>query len=71
MDSNLEYTHLFEDVTEGMSRACVALEEVKSVIEGTDLIKKPTKMALLGRLDTIFTEINAICNKMGDLGEVK
>lgn len=71
MDTNIEYTNLFEDVVELLSQNESKLLKVRKLIEDTDIVKKPTKKVLLGRIDNIFAESNAIVEKLGALGRVK
>lgn len=71
MDTNIEYTNLFEDVVELLSQNESNLLKVRKLIEDTDIVKKPTKKVLLGRIDNIFAESNAIVEKLGALGRVK
>lgn len=71
MDTNIEYTNLFEDVVELLAQNENNLRRVKQLIADTELVKKPTKKVLLGRIDNIFAESNAIVDKLGALGRVK
>ena len=71
METNIEFTHLFEDVVELLAQNENNLRRVKQLIADTDLVKKPTKKVLLGRIDTIFAESNAIVEKLAALGRVK
>ncbi len=71
MDTNIEYTNLFQDVVELLSQNESKLLKVRKLIEDTDIVKKPTKKVLLGRIDNIFAESNAIVEKLGALGRVK
>lgn len=72
MDSNnIEYTNFYEDVSRKLSKANESLIEAKATIESTELVKKPTKKALLARLDTMLAESDAIWNKIGQMGKVK
>ena len=71
MDTNIEYTNLFEDVVELLSQNESKLLKVRKLIEDTDIVKKPTKKVLLVRIDNIFAESNAIVEKLGALGRVK
>ena len=71
METNTEFTYLFEDVVELLSQNVNKLLKVKKLIADTDLVKKPTKKVLLGRIDTIFAESNAIVEKLAALGRVK
>lgn len=71
MDTNIEYTNLFEDVVELLAQNENNLRRVTQLIADTELVKKPTKKVLLGRINNIFAESNAIVDKLGALGRVK
>lgn len=71
MESNIEYTNFFEDVVDRLAKANDLIIEAKSIIGNTNLVKKPTKNALIGRIDTILAENNFICNKLAVIGKVK
>jgi hypothetical protein len=71
METNTEFTYFFEDVVELLGQNGNKLLKVKKLIEDTELVKKPTKKVLLGRIDNIFAESNAIVQKLGALGKVK
>ena len=71
MESNIEYTNFFEDVVDRLAKANDLIIEAKSIIGNTNLVKKPTKNALIGRIDTILAETNFIWNKLGVIGKVK
>lgn len=71
MDTNVAYTNLFEDVVELLAKNDNNLRKVRQIISDTDLVKKPSKKVLLARIDNIYTEANAIVEKLGALGRVK
>lgn len=71
MKTNTKYTKFFEDVVELLARNEGGLLKVRKLIEDTEFVKKPTKKVLLGRIDAIFAEANAIVDKLGILGRVK
>jgi hypothetical protein len=64
-------TDLYETVSNNFRKCNDPLLEVKNAIENSNLIKKPTKKVLLARIETIFTEANAIVDKIGSMGKVK
>ena len=65
------YTDLFQSIADDLAKCEQPLLSAKETIEGTDLIKKPTKRLLLARLEVIFNEANGIVQKLGQLGKVK
>jgi len=69
--TNIEYTNFFEEVVDRLTNAKSSILAAKSLIQDTELVKKPTKKVLLGRIDNIFAESNAIVDKLGALGRVK
>lgn len=71
METNTKYTEFFEDVVELLAQNENGLRKVRKLIEDTEFVKKPTKKVLLGRIDTISAEANAIVEKLGALGRVK
>ena len=71
METNIEYTNFFEDVVDRLAKVNDLIIEAKSIIGNTNLVKKPTKKVLLGRLDNMFAESNAIWEKLAALGKVK
>jgi hypothetical protein len=71
MESNIEYTNFFEDVVDRLAKANDLIIEAKALIGNTNLVKKPTKNALIGRIDTILAETSFIWNKLGAIGKVK
>ena len=71
MDTNIEYTNLFEDVVELLAQNENNLRRVKKLIADTELVKKPTKNVLLGLIVNIFAVSNAIVDKLDALGRVK
>lgn len=66
-----EITELYESVASQFANCDSYLMNVKTAIEGTSLIKKPAKKALLEKLKTIFAEANAIVDKIGSMGKVR
>ena len=71
MPYGTEYTNFFEDVVRTLDLAGSHIMKAKSIIEKTELVKKPTKKALLARIDNMLAESAAIWNKLGQLGKVK
>ena len=68
---NETITNLYETVATQLAYCEPHLLSARKIIEETDLIKKPTKKVLLSRIETIFTEANAIVDKIGSMGKVK
>ena len=64
-------TSLYETVSDNVMKCEKPLLEVKDAIENSTIIKNQTKKVLLARIETIFTEANAIVDKIGSLGKVK
>ncbi len=71
METNIEYTNFFEDVVDKLTKANNLIIEAKSIIDNTDLVKKPTKKALIGQIDTMLQYSDFIWNKLAALGKVK
>lgn len=70
-DNNTEFTDLYASVATQFAYCEPHLLSARKTIEETDLIKNTTKKVLLSRIETIFTEANAIVQKIGLLGKVK
>lgn len=71
METNTDYTNFFEDVVDRLTKANDLIIEAKSIIGNTGLVKKPTKNVLIGRIDNMLAESDAIWNKLAILGKVK
>lgn len=71
MNNNIKFTNLYESVATQFAYCEPHLLSARKIIEETNLIKKPTKKELLAKIETIFTEANAIVDKIGQLGKVK
>ena len=71
METNIEYTNFFEDVVDKLTKANNLIVEAKSIIANTELVKKPTKKALIGQADTMLQYSDFIWNKLATLGKVK
>ena len=48
-----------------------SLIDAKTLIENTTGIKTKTKKSLMTKIDNIFSEMNAIMDKIGKMGKVK
>ena len=70
-ENNTDFTNLYESVATQFAYCEPHLLSARKIIEETNLIKKPTKKELLAKIETIFTEANAIVYKIGQLGKVK
>ena len=70
-ENNTNFTNLYESVATQFAYCEPHLLSARKIIEETNLIKKPTKKELLAKIETIFTEANAIVYKIGQLGKVK
>ena len=71
METNTDYTNFFEDVVDRLTKANDLIIEAKSIIGNTKLVKKPTKKVLIGRIDNMLAESDAIWNKLAVIGKVK
>lgn len=71
METNIEYTNLFEDVVELIGQTQNKMQKVLQIVGNTDLIKKQSKKVLLEKINTIFNESTAIVDKLAKLGKVK
>ena len=71
METNIEYTNFFEDVVDKLTKANNLIIEAKSIIDKTELVKKPTKKALIGQIDTMLQYSDFIWSKLAALGKVK
>lgn len=71
METNIEYTNFFEDVVRHLAQVNEHLIEATKVISKTELVKKPTKKALIGQIDTMLQYSDFIWNKLAALGKVK
>ena len=71
METNIEYTNFFVDVADKLTKANNLIIEAKSIIDKTELVKKPTKKALLGHIDTMLQHSDFIWNKLATIGKVK
>ena len=63
-------TELYETVVENIMKCETPLLEIKTSIEGSELLKTSVKNSILSKIQTIFDEANAITDKIGRLGKV-
>ena len=66
-----EFIELYQSISTLFGKCEPHLIEAKTLIENTNGIKTPTKKSLVKKLDNIFSEMNAIIDNVGKMGEVK
>ena len=71
METNVNYANFFEDVIDNLVQVNSHLAEAKDIISKTEHVKKPTKKALLGHIDTMLQHSDFIWNKLATIGKVK
>lgn len=66
-----EFADMFQTISNKFGKCEPILIDVKTLLDGTESIKKPTKKLLLSHMENIFAEMNAIMDKIGKMGKVK
>ena len=66
-----EFTELYQSIANLFGKCEPHLIEAKTLIENTTGIKTQTKKSLMAKIDNIFSEMNAIMDKIGKMGKVK
>ena len=62
---------LYDNVSRGFWDCSEYLDVIKTQIEGCKSLSKQSKTALLNHCQTLVDEMNAIVNKIAQLGKVK
>lgn len=71
IDDIKEFTELYQSISNLLWRCEPSLIAAKTLIENTTGIKTQTKKSLMTKIDNIFSEMNAIVDKIGKMGKVK
>lgn len=71
VDIKKDILELYDNVSRGFWDCSETLGTIKCQIEGCKSLSKPSKTALLNHYQTLVDEMNAIVNKIAQLGKVK
>ena len=66
-----EFTELYQSISTLFGKCEPSLIDAKTLIENTKGIKSPTKKSLMAKLESIFSDLNFIVDKIGNMGKVK
>ena len=66
-----EFTELYQSISNILWKCEPSLIDAKTLIENTTGIKTQTKKSLMTKIDNIFSEMNAVMDKIGKMGKVK
>lgn len=66
-----EFTELYQTISSLFEKCEPSLIEAKNLIEATHGVKTPTKKLLVTKLDSIFSDMGFIVDKLGKMGKVK
>lgn len=68
---NKEFIELYQSISTLFGKCEPHLIEANNLIENTKGIKTPTKKSLMAKLESIFSDLNFIVDKIGKMGKVK